>query len=99
MRFARWQREFQPLPNKLAENSQGFDGLMFERQGAEWNFVAAQAPERVWTVLDTTGTGFINNGRRVYLAPGLHYVNRIGFFVCVKPWSQDQSTIQIAWRF
>ena len=34
-----------------------------------------------WTVVD--------GGDKLYVGPGFHFVNRIGYIQCEKPWSDD----------
>jgi hypothetical protein len=38
-------------------------------------------PTRVWTILDADG--------KLYVAPGFHHVNRIGYVLCAVPWTAD----------
>lgn len=39
-------------------------------------------PEFVWTLLDCDG--------KLYLAPGKHWVNRVEYILCNKPWKEGQ---------
>ncbi|MCC7336549.1 MAG: hypothetical protein IT422_15775 [Pirellulaceae bacterium] len=69
---------FRPIHNHLAEYpavdwGDGF-GSMFETYGEEFDFVTEQDPAHVWTWVEG------DNGQ--YLVSGMHFVNRIGYFIC-----------------
>lgn len=74
----RWWEEYTPVKNHLDPNAGG-DGCFFETYGAEFEFVrkmAAEAPDRVWTVLDVEG--------KLYISNGLHFVNRLNYLITEK---------------
>jgi hypothetical protein len=75
-----WIEEFKPIKNHLDSNS-AWDGIMFETYGAEVEFVRKQKPEYIWTWWD------VENGSA--LSAGYHYVNRIGYFITEKPWTDE----------
>lgn len=84
MSFDEWEVKYHPTVNHLAEYASfdnGNGGLMFETYGEEVEYVLNLCRKgeenRVWTYVDgDDGT---------YLVNGLHYVNRIGYFVTEKP--------------
>jgi hypothetical protein len=67
---------FRPIINHIAPNA-GFDfgygGCLFEIYGEEFAFVCAQSAARIWTLIDADGV--------LYAESGLHFVNRLGYFV------------------
>lgn len=67
--------EFKPVDNHITENS-SFNGKMFETYGADFEFVQSQDPSKVWTIVE---------GEEMTYSSGLHFVNRIGYFVCEVP--------------
>ncbi len=74
-----WETLFQPEPNHLDPNAAG-GRCLFETYGNELAFVAgvaASEPDRVWTLVDYDGT--------LYVTSGMHYVNRLGYFVTKVP--------------
>jgi hypothetical protein len=74
-----WMKEFDPVLNA--------DGSLFEiSQNAE-NFRELVEAQRVWTMLDCDGS--------LYLSPGVHWVNRMGYHVTNKPWTNE--TVDVAW--
>ena len=79
--YEEWIEAFRPIQNPLAPEGP-FDGWMFETYGPEFAKVQAANPRHVWTLLDAEGSDII--------AAGLHYVNRIGYFITELPW-QDKS--------
>ena len=74
-----WMKEFDPVLNA--------DGSLFEiSQNAE-NFQELVEAQRVWTMLDCDGS--------LYLSPGVYWVNRMGYHVTNKPWTNE--TVDVAW--
>lgn len=73
--FEIWEAEFGPIPNHL-EPDCGLDGCLYETFGDELDHVRsvlAQAPARIWTVVEAEGKWYITHGFR--------HVNRIGYLV------------------
>ena len=70
--YENWFKKYRPVANPLASNA-SFDGCMFETYDEELRFVCAQHPRTIWTLLDCDG--------KMRIAEGLHYVNRMGYFV------------------
>ena len=77
MKFEDWWDQYQPLDNQFQSRANYFV-KMFETYGEELEFVQGQPVEMVWTELDD---GTIVNG--------YHIVNRMGYYITVKPWSEE----------
>lgn len=75
---------FRPVPNHLDLHS-GFDlgqgGCLFAPTGQSMQFVRAQNPRTVWTLVEEDGCLFIESG--------LHIVNRLGYLVTAQPIEDD----------
>ncbi len=72
---------FKPQANHLNPNA-SFDwgegyGTLFETYDEEFEFVRNQSSSRVWTLHSGDSSDFISSG--------LHFVNRIGYFVTQYP--------------
>ncbi len=81
-----WVEEFQPIPNHLVK----YDQLSFETYGEEQEYVSQQDNHNVWTEVDgDSGT---------YIVAGYHYVNRIQYYITVKPW-EDEFTEVPTWCY
>lgn len=65
------------IENTLPGASGAYDGKMFETFGDEVAFVKAQPVDRIATLLDCDGG--------LYIVPGYHFVNRVGYFVAKAP--------------
>lgn len=79
-----WIEEYQPIENTYGDR--GWNGLIFETYGLDWSFVKAHDSHHIWTWVDTDeGTAIMN---------GLHMVNRIGYFITMKAWTEPM-TIQV----
>lgn len=87
MTWEYWKKKYRPIKNELVDAP--IDGLMFETYGKEFKAVKLadnQNPFTVWTVID---------GRRnsCYAITGMHFVNRLGFFICKVPFTKaDEKT-------
>ena len=89
MTFDEWEKKYPPIdrvPN-LIDDGAGWtveqdDGEMvataFETYGAELEFVLAQDPRNVWTVMDDGS-----------VVSGIHYVNRMCYLITKRKWPRD----------
>jgi hypothetical protein len=73
---------YEPKQNHLTDN-----GNAYETYGDEQDFVFAQDEKYVWTEVDGDGGCFIIAGR--------HYVNRIQYYVCEKPWQDENQEVVV----
>ena len=64
---------YKPIKNHLDSNA-SWGGCMFETYGEELEFVMAQDPNHIWTIVD-------GEDDDVEITNGYHLVNRIGYFV------------------
>jgi len=72
-----WEEQYKPTPNLISE-----EGFAFETYGDELAYVATRDPHHVWTEMDG------DNG--VYIVSGMHYVNRIQYYVTEVPWLEGE---------
>lgn len=90
MNFEQWEKTFKPKFNHLDNNASFQDengnGIMFETYGKEFEYVKEQDPRYVWTYGDEDGS---------YIIAGRRFVNRLGYFVCEIPWSNEWETIEL----
>ncbi len=70
--------EFQPQPNMLNPNA-SWDGCLYETYGEDLSHVSGTDPHHVWT--------WVEGDKGEYLVSGLHYVNRLGYLITARPWS------------
>ncbi len=83
---------FRPRPNHLDPNASydfGDGGCLFETYGPELDFVRAQDPRSIWTIVDD------DNGQPV-IESGMRFVNRLGFLVATNP-VEDRVTYLVEW--
>lgn len=76
---------FRPIVNYIVPNAPfdfGYGGCMFETFGAEFEYVRAQNPDCVWTLIEEDGVLFVSSG--------LRFVNRLGYFVSETPVQTDE---------
>ena len=77
MAYDDWLETYRPVPNPLAESAP-FDGLMFETFGPELAHVRDTPADRVWTLVE-------GDGNTLYVLSGVHFVNRLGYFIAAHP--------------
>jgi hypothetical protein len=83
MDYEDWFETYDPLINHLNnDRSVPFDGLMYETYGEEYNYIKEQPSNKVWTLVDDSEGGLA-------IIPGHHYVNRLGYFVCLNEWADE----------
>ena len=81
-----WTEKYLPIQNHLVTEA-SWDGTMFETYGNEYDYVAAQPQQNVWTWVDGDTGSFILSG--------LHIVNRIGYFITENAWEIDLTEIMV----
>jgi hypothetical protein len=69
-------------PNHIRDDSDAWDGCMFETYGEELEFVMKQPAHHIWTLKQGDGDDEI-------VVSGMRIVNRIGYFVSTQPWTED----------
>lgn len=87
MTFEEFEQEYVPLVNHIAEDSL-FDGYMFETYDEEWEFVKAQNPNNVWTIID-------GDFEQMFIVPGFHVVNRIGYIITEEEWEDQDFEVDL----
>ncbi|WP_037500664.1 hypothetical protein [Sphingomonas jaspsi] len=84
--YFEWLDTYQPIKNHLDQHA-SYDGTLFETFGDEITEVHATDPHLVWTLMDEDGT--------MWIAPGRHYVNRLGYFICAEPWNDESQQVTL----
>jgi hypothetical protein len=72
-----WEKTYLPITNHLTN-----EGISYETYGDEEEYVALHDQHNVWTEMDG------DNG--VYIVNGMHYVNRIQYYVTEVPWLEGE---------
>jgi hypothetical protein len=80
MTEAEWEDKFTLVPNHI----QGYDAQLFETYGAELEFVRSQPDQNIWTQVDGDGGG-------LYIISGMHFVNRIGYYITKEAFNPEDS--------
>jgi len=89
MNYEVWLRKFRPVGTPKEGARSGFDGKMFETYGTDLETIhdlADREPNRVWTLVDCGGP--------LYISPGLHRVNRLGYFMTDVPWDNSSRDVR-----
>lgn len=76
MTFEEWVEKYKPLKNEYGEVA------LFETYGSDIDFLNKQNPDCIWTLEDT--------GDGAFIASGVHFVNRIGYYVTEIPVSKTE---------
>lgn len=71
-----WETKYKPIKNHIEGDYDGDD--KFETYGEELEFVRAQDPRCIWTLVD-------GDDGNLYIVDGYHLVNRVNYFVTEVP--------------
>lgn len=71
-----WEAKYKPVHNQFEDNDK------FETYGEELEFVRAQDPRCVWTLVD-------GDDGNLYIVDGYHFVNRVNYFVTEVPFGGE----------
>ena len=81
--YPEWEQELDAWEEKYRPIQNHFDGGdKFETYGEELEFVLAQDPRCIWTLVD-------GDDGNLYIVDGYHLVNRINYFVTEVPFEGE----------
>jgi len=72
-KFEKWVEKYKPIVNLLDPRK----GIMFEECGKDFEYLKTLDPLTVWTK--------IHDGKYAWIISGLHFVNRVCYFVTEIP--------------
>ncbi len=85
--YDHWIEKFNPKINKISSHISEYEGYMFETYGEELIHVKKQKNHYIWTLIE-------GEGNNMYISPGYHFVNRMGYFITTVPWvNEDEDYI------
>jgi hypothetical protein len=76
-----WEEKYRPIKNRLS-GEELFPDDKFETYGGDLDFVRAQDPRCIWTLVD-------GDDGNLYIVDGYHLVNRINYFVTEVPFEGE----------
>lgn len=81
--YPAWEQELDTWEAKYKPVTNHFDGTdKFETYGEELDFVRAQDPRCIWTLVD-------GDDGNLYIVDGYHLVNRINYFITEVPFEGE----------
>ncbi len=83
--FPDWQdfvKKYRPLRNPF-DPMAACNSCLYGASGHEWAAVRDTPSERVWTVVES--------GDQWWIAPGKHFVNRLGYLIAAVPHASGES--------
>lgn len=90
MTWEEFEKTFKPIKNPFYGKNFGSSEYMFETYGDEIDYVNKIAQEKgaryIWTDIDGDGWNTIDTG--------IHFVNRMGYYITEVPWS-DEDNVQV----
>ena len=84
-----WVARYKPVKNhitKYPDKHSEFDS--FETFGAEYEHVTAKRVEYIWTEVQADFC--------TLLVPGVAYVNRIVYYICEEPWTDEDEVVVVS---
>ena len=82
MTYGQFEEQYKPIKNPFVQDS-SYNGCMFETYGIEVAHVREQNNEKIWTLIEGDNEDW-------YIIPGLHFVNRFGYFICENEWEDEE---------
>lgn len=79
-----WETKFKPKKNHFSK----YDETMYETYGEEWEYIKNLDPRYVWTN--------VQGDMSDLLIAGIHYVNRLGYYVTEVPWDDDMDSVLLS---
>lgn len=77
--YDEWEETYKPIKNYTEDC---FSGQMFETFGDDLAFVESCSKSHVWTL--------VSNGDRGAIVEGMRFVDRLGYFVTLRPRQWDE---------
>jgi hypothetical protein len=89
MTFDEWYKKYKPIKNPTS-NDPGFWGSMFETFGEDLEYMKENYKDNrhYWTLVD-------GEGIELYLFSGIHWANRLGYFVSETLWEESVSVYDV----
>jgi hypothetical protein len=87
MTYEEWKKKYKPIANHIDLGN----GYLFETYGPEHNYIKyknQKSPKTIWTLIDT------KDADKDVIVPGYHLVNRLGYFITEKEWTNQQLEIE-----
>jgi hypothetical protein len=84
--YEEFSKHYKPILNKVTKYPSDTQ-FAFETFGEEYDFVSEQGNNNVWTEVDGDGG--------CYIIAGLHFVNRIQYYVTEKPWDNENQEVVV----
>lgn len=85
--YNKWEAQYVLCPNHLNPDA-SWNGNLFETYGEEQDYVYDHDFFKVWTYMDVDGGTAVVAGR--------HFINRIGYLITEKPWTNDEMIIWVS---
>lgn len=82
--YEQWDETYKVMDNHVKPINE----KMFETYDAEWEYVKTLDGHNVWTWVS-------GDGAEIILA-GFHFVNRMGYYVTEKPWTDENTTVLLS---
>jgi len=86
--WAEFEETYKPVKNPIDPDA-SYDGFMLETYGAEFEEVANANIINVWTIIECDDPNDIDETIMI-IVNGRHYVNRMGYIITEKPWSEGE---------
>jgi len=89
MKFVDWYKKYKPIHNPASIDPQ-FWGCMFETFGEDLEYMKENYKDNrhYWTLVD-------GEGIELYLFSGVHWANRLGYFITEVPWEESVSVYDV----
>jgi hypothetical protein len=81
--FEEFLEKYRPITNHFSSD---LEEIRFETYGEEYRYILAQDSDFIWTSVNS-------DNETTYILPGKHLVNRIHYYVCANPWTNEEEIV------
>ncbi|MCX6165165.1 MAG: hypothetical protein NTU73_09975 [Ignavibacteriae bacterium] len=85
-KFDRFVKKYRPIKNFVCPTD-NYDGYFFDTMATEMAVVKMYNPKYIFTLMECEG--------KTFLSAGIHFVNRLGYFIVGKKWENKEEEIEI----
>lgn len=87
MNYGQWIKKYKPIKNDVTPSA-SFAGYMFETCDQDRDRVFKEPNSKIWTLVD-------DEGDKLLLIPGKHFINRLGYFITEIPWENEVEYVSV----
>lgn len=85
MKFDDWDKKYKSIVHPDDPHC-----YLYETYGEDLDRLKQYKQGNIWTVVDGPGS-------KLFIIPGVHWVNRLGYMVTEHPWTDEDKNLEVAY--